>query len=137
MVSIIKFHYFFLVDSNKFLALSVAVTMLLWFKNLNIKNNKIINAFGASTFGVLLIHANSNAMRTWLWQDTVDAVGHYALPLGNLIIFSVVVVVIVFLVCNLIDQLRIVTLEKWFFNWYDKKVSLKVDAFINRITTSK
>lgn len=129
--------YNFVSDSNKFFAVIVAVFSFLWFKNMNIKYNKIINAFGAATFGVLLIHAGSNAMLKLLWKDTVDVVGHYNLPLGQLVLFSVGVVLAIFLVCNLIDQLRIATLEKWFFNWYDRKLSSKADAFVNRITTDK
>ena len=127
--------YNFLSDSNKFFAVAVAVCSFLWFKNMNIKYSKVINAFGAGTFGVLLIHANSNAMRQWLWKDTVDVIGHYTtLPLGQLIVFSVGVVLTIFIVCNLIDQLRIATVEKWFFNWYDRKLSAKADAFVNKLT---
>lgn len=125
--------YFFVSDSNKFFALAVAVCSFLWFKNMNIKYSKVINAIGAATFGVLLIHANSNAMRTWLWKDTVDVVGHYSLPLGELVLFSIGVVLAIFLICNLIDQLRIATLEKWFFNWYDRKLSAKADKFVNSL----
>lgn len=129
--------YFFVADSNKLFAVMVAVCSFLWFKNMNIKYSKLINAFGAATFGVLLIHANSDAMRTWLWKDTVDVVGHYTLPFGQLVLFSAGVVLAIFLICNLIDQLRIATLEKWFFNWYDRKLSSKIDAFLNRITIDK
>ena len=49
------------------------------------------------------------------------------IPLGNLILYSIGVVLSIFIVCNLIDQLRIVTLEKWFFRWYDNKLSAKAD----------
>lgn len=133
MQRIFKAGYFFVADSNKFFAVFVALSTFLWFKNLNIKYNKVINAFGAATFGVLLIHANSDAMRTWLWKDTVDVIGHYSLPLGNLVLFSVGVVLAVFLVCNLIDQLRIATIEKWFLNWYDCNVSVKADSMVNKI----
>ena len=101
---------------------------------MNIRYSKTINAFGAATFGVLLIHANSNAMRIWLWKDTVDVIGHYALPLWHLVLFSFGVVLAIFITCNLIDQLRIVTLEKWFFRWYDNKLSAKADALVERIT---
>lgn len=125
--------FYFMADCNKFFAVAVAVCSFLWFKNMNIKYSKVINAFGAATFGVLLIHANSDAMRTWLWKDTVDVVGHYSLPLGQLVLFSIGVVLAVFIVCNLIDQLRIVTLEKWFLNWYDRKLSAKADKLVNRI----
>lgn len=125
--------YFFVTDCNKFFALSVAVCSFLWFKNLNIKYSKVINAIGAGTFGVFLIHTNSDAMRQWLWNDTVDCIGHYAsLTIEELAIYYVGVVLLIFTICNLIDQLRIATLEKWFFNWYDSKVAIKADGLISR-----
>lgn len=128
-----KLGYNFVSDSNKFFAVAIAVCSFLWFKNMNLKYSKVINAIGAATFGVLLIHANSNAMRQWLWKDTLDVVGHYTLPIGELMLYSFGVVLAVFIICNLIDQLRIATVEKWFFNWYDKKVSAKADALVNKI----
>jgi hypothetical protein len=99
---------------------------------MNIKYSKVINAFGAGTFGVLLIHANSNAMRIWLWEETIDVVGHYTMPLWGLILYSIGVVLAIFIICNLIDQLRIVTVEKWFLGWYDRKASAKADKFIEK-----
>ena len=48
-----------------------------------------------------------------------------------LILYTIGVVLAIFIICNLIDQFRILTLEKWFFNWYDRKVSAKVDRFIS------
>ncbi len=128
-----KLGYNFVSDSNKFFAVAIAVCSFLWFKNMNLKYSKVINAIGAATFGVLLIHANSNAMRQWLWKDTLDVVGHYTLPIGGLVLYSFGVVLAVFIICNLIDQLRIATVEKWFFNWYDKRVSAKADALVNKI----
>ena len=125
--------YFLISDCNKFFAVLIAVTSFLWFKNLNIKYSKIINAFGAGTFGVLLIHANSDAMRTWLWKDTLDIVGHYSMPIGELVLYCFGAVISVFIICNLIDQLRIATFEKWFFNWYDNKVAKRADNFVNKI----
>lgn len=124
--------YHLMADSNKVFPAAFAVSSFLYFKNMGIKYSKIINAFGAATFGVLLIHANSNAMRTWLWQDVVDCVGHYSLSLSSLILYSMGIVLAVFLVCNLIDQLRIATLEKWFFNWYDRKIAAKADNFVTK-----
>lgn len=128
-----KLGYNFVSYSNKFFAVAIAVCSFLWFKNMNLKYSKVINAIGAATFGVLLIHANSNAMRQWLWKDTLDVVGHYTLPIGELVLYSFGVVLAVFIICNLIDQLRIATIEKWFFNWYDKRVSAKADALVNKI----
>ena len=98
---------YFLSNCNRVLAVVVSVSSFLWFKNMNIRYNKVVNAFGAGTFGVLLIHANSDAMRTWLWDVIIDTAGHYNLPLVNLVFFSVGVVIAIFITCNLMDQLRI------------------------------
>ncbi len=60
--------YYFVIDSNKLLAVITSVVMFLWFKNLRIKNSNLINRAASSTFGVLLIHANSDTMRNFLWN---------------------------------------------------------------------
>ncbi len=130
----IKFSYFFVSDCNKIFAMAIAVCSFVWFKNVKIRYNRLINAFGAGTFGVLLIHANSDAMRTWLWNDTIDCVGNYStMAIGDLVIYSIGTVLTIFIICNLIDQLRIATFEKWFFNWYDRSLSAKAEMWINRM----
>ena len=57
-------HYFLVSDCHKPFAVLIAVSSFLWFRNIDIKSRKAINRVGAATFGVLLIHANSNAMRS-------------------------------------------------------------------------
>ena len=101
--------YFFVSDSNKILALATGVSAFLFFKNINIGHSKIINTIAASTFGVLLIHANSNTMRRWLWQDTFNNVGVYGS--GNVVIHAVVSVILIYAVCTVIDICRIKLLE--------------------------
>lgn len=99
---------FFLVsDSNKLFALLIGVTSFMWFKDLKIRYSKFINTVGAATFGVLCIHANSDAMRQWLWRETVDCVGHFntAMPLET-IGYATLTVLIIFAVCAGIDYLR-------------------------------
>lgn len=115
--------YFFIADSNKILAVLTSIAAFMYFKNLNIPYNKYINMCGASVFGVLLIHANSNTMRQWLWKDTLDNVGH--LNDTYFWIHAVLSVIGVFIICVIIDQIRIHTIEKWFFNWFDKKYPAK------------
>lgn len=80
--------------------------------------NKVINTIASSTFGVLCIHANSDDMRHWLWKDVVDCMGHYNADYYPF--YSLGAVFLIFAVCIVIDQLRIHTLEKWFFLFYDK-----------------
>ena len=113
--------FFFVSDSNKFIAVAVAVSTFIWFKNINIPYSRIINTIGASTFGVLLIHANSDAMRQWLWKDIIDCVGHFDLPLCHLVGYGIGVVLAVFFICIAIDIIRIKLFEEPLFKWYDKK----------------
>lgn len=97
--------YFFVSDSNKILALSTGVSAFLFFKNLKMGYSKIINKIAASTFGVLLIHANSKAMRRWLWEDVCNNVGVY--KSGNVMIHAICCVILIYAVCTMIDILRI------------------------------
>ena len=121
LIFIGKGEYFFMSDSNKVFAVVVAVSSFISIKNIHIPYNKIINAIGGSTFGVLLIHANSDAMRQWLWKDCFDCVGHYNLTFLQFIGFSIGVVLTIFFSCILIDRIRKKIIEEPFFKWYDKK----------------
>lgn len=104
------FQYFFVADSNKILALVTAVCAFMFFKNLHISYNKFINTIAASSFGVLLIHAHSDTMRTWLWNDTLNNAGYFD---SNLLVFHAVCsVVAIYVICTTIDMLRIQLLER-------------------------
>ena len=59
--------YQYVIDSNAFLAVISSVLLFVGFKNIHLGQSKIINTIASSTFGVLLIHANSDTMRRWLW----------------------------------------------------------------------
>ena len=119
-VGLSYFAYFFVFDSNKLFAVLVAITTFLWFKNINLNYNKIINTIGASTFGVFLIHANSNAMRQWLWKDFIDVSSHYSLPLLHVVLFSICVVLSVFVVCSIIDLFRVKYIEPFYMKLFSK-----------------
>ena len=111
--------YYLIQDSNRPLALLTSICAFMYFKNLKVPYNKYINMIGASIFGVLLIHANSDTMRQWLWKDTLNNVGHYNDT--TFWLHAILSVLIVFTVCIFIDRLRIITVERWFFSWYDEK----------------
>lgn len=111
--------YFFVTDSNTFLAVVTGISTFLFFKNLKIKYSKFINTVSATTFGILLIHANSDSMRQWLWKDLLDNVGFYNsiwMP-----VHAVGSVIGIFVVCSVIDLLRIRFIEKPFFRMWDQR----------------
>ena len=93
------------------LALATAVSTFMYFKKLNIKSNKLINTVGATTFGILLIHANSDAMRKWLWRDIFDCVGNFFTPYWWL--YPIICLICIYVCCSIIEWFRICTIEKW------------------------
>lgn len=107
-------------DCNAILAVLVSVSLFLWFKNLNIPQSKIINTIASSTFGVLLIHANSDAMRQWLWKD-VCRISEITPPIPAIIpLHAIGCTFAVFATCAIIDQIRIYLVEKPTFKIIDK-----------------
>lgn len=77
----------------------------------------IINKISATCFGVLLIHANGDAMRRWLWKDVLNNVGMYDSDL--LVLHAILSVLGVFAICSIIDTLRIKLIETPLFNYFD------------------
>lgn len=96
--------FWFVADSNHIMALVTALCSFMFFKDLNIGYSKVINLIGASTFGVLLIHANSDIMRQWLWQDILNNVGQYGT--NTMVLHAIYSVLMVYAVCTVIDYLR-------------------------------
>lgn len=121
-IVLIKFNknlcYWFVSDSNKPLALITAVCAFMFFKNIKIGKIKIINTVAASAYGVLLIHAGSDTMRRWLWQDTLKNRKYFNSP--YLILHAICAVIGIYVICTAIDILRRKFLEQPIFKLYDK-----------------
>ena len=118
--------YFFISDSNKFLALAIGLSSFMYFKDLKIPHSRLINAIGGTTFGVLLIHANSDAMRQWLWKETVDSMGHYSESVWYSLGYAAATVLLVFVVCSGIDWFRGRLIEPKLAAWFDNLLSRKL-----------
>lgn len=114
-----KGYYHMVANEHKFLALVCSFSLFMFFENIKIKQNKFINTIAASTFGVLLIHANSDAMRQFLWRDLLKNTSYYDSP--YLIVHAIISVLAVYIVCVCIDQCRIHFLEKPLFNYIEKR----------------
>ena len=125
--------YWFLADSNKILAVATAVSLFLFFKNIKLKYNPIINTLASSVFGVLLIHANSDAMRQWLWVDTLQNTQFFDSPW--LVLHAFGSVIGIYLICTAIDQIRIHLLEKPFFNHFGDTIDRLQTKLMNIGTT--
>jgi len=118
--------YYFVTDSNKLLAFMTGLSSFMFFNNLNVKTSRFINTVSSTMFGVLMIHANSDTMRHWLWKDVFHNVEMYSSDWIYLhAIFSVVAV---FIGCVLIDLVRIRVIERPFFASWDKHLGKITDA---------
>ena len=126
-------YYWFLADSNKILAVATAISLFLFFKNIKLKYNPVINLLAQSVFGVLLIHANSDAMRQWLWIDTLQNIRFFDTPW--LVLHAFGSVIGIYVVCTAIDQARIHLIEKPFFDLLGDKIDRIQTRLMNIGTT--
>ena len=102
----IHYPYYFISDSNKMLSLMIGVSSFMYFKDIKIPHSRLINVLGGATFGVLLIHANSDTMRRWLWQEVVDCTGNYVDDVFFTLGYAILTVLLIFIVCAGIDWFR-------------------------------
>ena len=124
--------YCFVTDSNTFLAVCMAISSFLFLKNLKVRQSRVINTIAASSFGVLLIHANSDTMRRWLWQTVLNVKGAFSLSTSLLILHAIVSVLGIFIACVAIDQIRIRTVEKLVLDKAENAINALVTDRRNR-----
>ena len=89
-------YYHMMGESNKLFAFLIGIFAFLFFNNLKIEDSKIINKIAATTFGVLCIHANSDAMRTFLWKNVLNVSGHYSSSFFVVVVHALLSVVGIF-----------------------------------------
>ena len=107
----------------------ISSLLFLGFLKLNIGFNKIINVISSATFGVYLIHDNSY-VRSFLWEDVFMNASYYE---SNLLIpYSILVIVLVFVVCTVIELARSYTFEVFFSKRIDT-IAKKMEFIIDKI----
>lgn len=128
-------NWFFVADSNKILALITALACFMWFKDIKINNSKLINTISASTFGVLLIHSSNNSMRQWLWYDTLQNVKHFYY--SDFVIHAFLSCMAIYVICTIIDRMRIIFIEKPFFSLLNKKFGFHFAHYLEQLFPNK
>ena len=90
-------------DLKNIVCLLLSISLFCTFKNIKIRNNKIINFISSTTLGIYLIHDN-RLLRPMLWGNWLN-VNTHALY-SNFWIFAISAVLLVFVVCSLIEMIR-------------------------------
>lgn len=99
-----SFRWHMVADSNRFLAFMIGLSSFITAKNIKIGHSKIINGLASGCFGVLLIHASSDTMRQWLWQDVCKVPTMIDADMPILIAHAAAIPIIIFLICSFIDH---------------------------------
>lgn len=109
-------------------ALLMSLSIFYIFKNIEIRNNKTINTVASSTFAAYIIHETPKFCDI-LWNDILKAeqfVDNIYFPA-----YSIIVVILVFISCVIIDKLRLKIMNPILFNrtWY-KNLCSHIDALV-------
>ena len=123
---------YFIEDSSKLIAFTSGVSCFLFFKNIEMPSSRIINTLASAAFGVLCIHASSDAMRHVLWNVLLNVPAAYALPLPILFLHALLSMLGIYIVCALIDLLRQVVLERPLFALIARN-SDRIEGFARRV----
>ena len=107
-------------DSYTPFAVLVSVCVFMLFKSIKLKHSKWINTIGGGTFGVLLIHANSDTMRQWLWKDVCNNAGYYATD--AIFLHAILIPLLVFCICSIIEYIRMKTVEQPLLEFVYRKI---------------
>lgn len=102
------------INANKFLAVSLAISLFMVFKIINIGYVKMINTLSSATFGVLLVHTNSDAMRIFLWENLFSVKSYY--KSNYLILHAILSILSIYIVYTLTELFRIKFIEKPILN---------------------
>lgn len=114
-ISIVIFEYTgfsnptrFAKTNSLFIILS-SLFIFIGFKNVEVKSNKMINTIASTTFGVYLLH-DFPMMRSVIWDQIINGPMYQDSLL--LIPYSILTCLSLFIVCSIIDFIRISTIEK-------------------------
>lgn len=68
------------------------------------------------------IHMEKITMRTFVWREVLHVTEMYTRSFGELVSHAVISAIGIFVVCSMLDLLRICLLEKPLFRWIESKL---------------
>ncbi len=114
---------------NHVLILLFSLFLFLGFKELRVKNSRLINLISSLTFGIYLIHDNWQ-IRRHFWNNIVRANRMQNSPW--FILYSAGVILGIFCVCGVMELIRKQTAERLWMK-IAEPLSERIDRFIGRV----
>lgn len=122
-VRLLKAVRFFSVGlTETFFGLFIALGLFVWIGSKKIGYHKFINTVAATTFGIYLIHDN-RLIRTLLWIKVFHMENLIGTPIYG-VIYVLIVVLIVFVSCSLLEFIR-----KQIFSKFENELASKSNIF--------
>mgnify|MGYP003370227273 FL=1 len=90
-------------QTNSIFIFLSSIFLFLAFKNIKMKNYKLLNIISSTTFGIYLIHDNF-LMREFIWIKYFKVYEHF--EEANLLFYSLKIIVLVFIICSFLDFIR-------------------------------
>lgn len=101
-----KYSCYFIRGNWRLLPMIISVGIFLWCTRINVQQSRFINAIGASTFAVYLIHMHP-MMEYWLFKKVFNLHDVYSESIWELIVYTIAVILIIFVGGIVIDKTRI------------------------------
>ena len=120
-------HATYFYGMQKVSVLLVSLTLFMGFATLKMNYHKHINTLASATFGVYLIH-DSGLVRTFLWIEVFKNF-QYQNSLF-IILYSIIVVMLVYITCTVIDLIRQRVFEKPYMFLVNKYADLLLKPFV-------
>ena len=107
-----------------------AVSLFMFFKNIDLGRNRVINFIAATAFGVYLIHDNGilrfRVWYKWVKTGTVDLSSG-----GGILLRGILAAISIYVVCSVIDRVRMICVEKPIFSHLGK-----LDPFFEKVDSA-
>ncbi len=121
IIGIIKANNFgYFCDMNIVTTVIISVLLFLYFKNIKIRQSKIINTLALTTFGIYLIH-DHYLLRNVIWNILFK--NELKINSPYFVIISILEVIVVFFGCSFIELIRLKFIEPLYMKHLNKKES--------------
>ena len=132
-ISLLGNHSTWFYNMESLPVLLASVLLFIGFDKIQIKPSRIINTIASATFGVYLIHEN-RYVRPFLWTNLFN-IASYS-DSNVLIPYTLLLIVIVFIICTVIELIRKKAIERIYLKPLDN-LSNSLSSFGNKIATQK
>ena len=111
--------------------LIMSILLLLLFKKINIKSNtisKIIISLSGTSFSVYIIHCHK-LFYDYILNNNLKWISNYNIIISIILIF--VIIIAIYMLCSIIDLLRVFIHNYFKINKVNEKIGIRLDKIIN------